>query len=117
MIELVKGNTAVLRHTFYTDYDNLTVANLSGATITTTFKRSKNDLDGSAIFVKTIGSGVTVTGATTGEAETKILPTDTNSLPTAIIYWESVAKLASGDIVRSGVEELQILDNVLKTLP
>jgi len=55
--------------------------NLTDTTMTMTAKWAYEDADGSAVFQKTVGDGITYTDATNGVAQIVILPADTSALP------------------------------------
>lgn len=59
--------------------------NLTGGTLKFTAKWDFTDVDGSAVFQKTIGSGITVTNAAGGLANVTIAASDTTSLPATIV--------------------------------
>lgn len=63
--------------------------NLTGCSIRFTAKWSYSDADGSAVFSRTVGSGITVTNAAGGIATVALAPSNTSSLPasrTDLVY-------------------------------
>ena len=51
---------------------------LTAATISFTAKNDRQDVDGDAVFQKTVGAGITITDATGGDFDVKITSTDSN---------------------------------------
>lgn len=111
---IFKGTSVIIEGTVYQKTDVL--ANLSGSTITVLIKRNHNDSDADALYTKTIGSGVTITDAANGRFDVQILSSETNSLGFNIIYWEALVKLSTGQHIRTGVEEIELVDNLIKVL-
>jgi translation initiation factor 1 (eIF-1/SUI1) len=114
---IIRGRSATIEATIYLDKANGILADLSGATIYTIFKKREEDLDTEKLFEKSIGSGVTVVSATAGTIKTVINPVDTNSLTVKKIVYETVAKLADGTLIGNGVKTIEIYGNVRKILP
>jgi hypothetical protein len=115
---IIRGRSATIEATIYRDKDNSIIADLTGATsITLTAKKREEDLDTEALFVKSVGSGVTVISATAGRANVQIDAADTNSLTLKKIVYEIVAKLSDGTIIGNGVRTVEVFGNVKKTLP
>lgn len=116
--QIIRGRTAKIVSQFWLDKDNGIVADLTGATIKCLIKASPRDADADALITKqTGGSGITITSASGGTCETVLLPTDT-AIPASYnkVYFEVVAKLADGSLIGSGVDDIDVLGNVLKTL-
>lgn len=88
---------------------NGAVYDITGAAIYFTAKWNYTDEDGSAVFQKSIGSGISVTSAVNGRFTVTISPTDTSSLPNGKhqLLWDcqmvtsqgSIYTLASGYLV------------------
>jgi hypothetical protein len=76
------------------------VYSLVGSSMWFTAKYSYSDPDSSAVFQKTIGSGITLTDAVNGKATVLILPTDTSGLANAkvMLVYDLQVKDASGNI-------------------
>ena len=87
-LEIVKGATARIRATVYTD-DGITLANLTGATLTAIFKKNARDLDADALFTNTPA----VVSAGDGTTETTVTAAQTNDLSYPVLYFELVGKL------------------------
>lgn len=117
MMQIIKGSTGKLTHTFYSYWSGQESssirANLAGATITTYFKARSSDPDTAILLTK---SG-TVTDAVNGLAETALAASDTNALSYTKMVRETIAKLADGVTYIREVEEFELLANVKKTLP
>ena len=110
-LEIVKGATARIRATVYTD-DGITVANLTGATLTAIFKKNARDLDADALFTVVPA----ILNAGDGTIEGTIAASQTNDLSYPVLYFELVAKLSDGSFIRSGVVEMALVPIALKTL-
>ena len=108
---IIKGATARLRATVYTD-DGVTAANIAGASITIIFKKNARDLDSAALFSIT----PTVLSAGDGTIEGELTAAQTNDLSYPVLYFEIIAKLSGGSFIRSGEQELRLCTNVLKVL-
>jgi hypothetical protein len=115
-MKVVKGQSFRLISNIYLD-ELLTPADLAGSAISVMFKAKYSDLDSSALFTKTIGNGVTVTDAANGVCETVVTAQNTNGLSYSKIYYEVRAILSDGTVVRGGVEALELLPNLIVTLP
>ncbi len=91
--------------------------NLTNGTLKFTAKWDLIDADGSAVFQKTIGSGITVTNASQGQANIVISPTDTSTLPFNIVNLNYDLKYtdASGNIFITLLGLLNITPNVTQT--
>jgi uncharacterized protein YbjT (DUF2867 family) len=82
---------------------------LAGCALYFTGKNKYTDADASAIFQKTIGSGITVTNPTQGLFTIALVPADTTAIPKAktILVWDlqlvnSAGKrytIASGNLI------------------
>jgi hypothetical protein len=116
-MRIIKGSSIKISGTAYLDQDETQVADLTGATIEFIVKRRVDDADGSALFTKTIGSGVTVVSAVAGTYTITISPSDTNSLLDRVIYRETVIKLSGGGVIRNGRNELNLYENLKSALP
>lgn len=114
-MKIVKGSTIRINSVVYSD-NGITVASIVGATITAMFKKSHTDLDSAAVLVKTVGSGVTITDGVNGACETLLAAADTNGLSYTRLYFELLVKLSNGEHIRSGITELELEPNVVKTL-
>jgi hypothetical protein len=115
-MELIKGQSAKVQATVYSYWSGQAatsvLANLVGATIKTYIKERESDADSAALL--TING--TVTDGPNGLCESAITAAQTNTLSFTRLVIETVAKLAGGDYIRSGVEPLILLPNVGKTL-
>ena len=110
-LEIVKGATAQIQATVYTD-DRITPANLTGASITIIFKKNARDLDSAALFSITPA----ILSAGDGTIEGELTAAQTNDLSYPVLYFEIIAKLSGGSFIRSGEQELRLCTNVLKVL-
>lgn len=107
---IVKGATIKIQATVYED-DLITPANLTGADIQIMFKKNARDLDANALFSVT----PSILSAGNGTIEGVVAASQTNDLSFKIIYFEIVAKIGTV-FIRSGIEELELEEHVLKTL-
>lgn len=114
-MKLVRGTSAVIQSTVYID-ECKTVADLTGANIVVMFKKNHNDKDTEALYTKTIGTGVVVVDAINGRFDTQLLASETNGLSLSYLYFEAQVKLASGQYIRTGVEQIVLVDNLIKQL-
>lgn len=115
-MNIVKGSTFKLKHTVYADFDSLSPADITAATISVMFKKNEQDPDSGALFTKAVGSGVTITNGSGGLCETVVAATDTNSLSLSRLYFEILVKTSSGDHIRSGIERIEMDVKLIKTL-
>lgn len=115
-MRIIKGASFKLQHTVYSDLELLLPTNITGATISTMFKKNIQDLDSSALFTKTVGAGVTITDGLNGLCETIVNATDTDNLSFDKLYFEILVKLPSGDYIRSGIEYVEVSQKLIKVL-
>lgn len=115
MERIVKGRHAKIISTFYLDYKSKLTASLTGSTIKAMFKNNPHDADADALLTKLIGTGITITG-TDYICETLLTGAETVLFYNNKIYFEIVAKLAEGTLISEGVEELNVVPNLLKTV-
>lgn len=113
---IIRGSTVTIQATVYTDQSKQTVANLTSATIFCIVKKRSEDLDTEALFSKSVGSGITIVGATTGRCDIVFTATDTNT-QLKQLYYEIVVKLSDGTVIRNGINEIKMYGNVRKVLP
>jgi hypothetical protein len=114
--EVVKGSTVKIESTVYSDIDLNLAVSITGSTITVLVKKSPNDLDAVALLTKTIGTGVTIIDGPAGRFDTLLAASELNDLSYSSIYFESLCKLSTGEHIRSGIEEIVIRPNLIKTL-
>jgi hypothetical protein len=116
MATIVKGSSFDILATVYSNWTGdtatSTLANLTGATIQAYFKNRQGDLDSAAVFNK-VGS---IVSAVDGTLKVTVAASDTNGLSQQKLYYEVVVKMADGTFIRTGVVELFLDGNVLKTL-
>jgi hypothetical protein len=112
---ITKGTSLTIQSTVYTD-NLVTKANLTGATVTALFKKRFDDTDANALLTKSVGTGVTLSDPTVGRCDVALLASETNDLSYGSIFFEILVKLASGQYIRSGIEEIVLEQNVVKTL-
>lgn len=96
--EMIRGDTEWL-DTTATQADGITALDLTGATIHCTAKLNPGDAD-PGHFQKTnaTGGGITVTNATGGVMETKIVKADTSGLTTTTtLFWDIQVTTAAGN--------------------
>ena len=85
-LEMVREDTKIYEYTATRVTDpttnplTTTPLVLTSATIRFTAKHDLQDSDADAVFQKTTSSGITITGASTGEFNVKISPSDTADL-------------------------------------
>ena len=109
-MKVVRGRTLIIESTVYA-YRPL-VANLAGATVQTMFKINARDADVDALYDKT----ATITDALGGVCQTVLSAAETLTLTQDKVFVEVVAKLSDGTFIGSGITELEVEGNVLKTL-
>ena len=107
---MIKGSTLKIQATIYED-DEITPANLTGANITIMFKKNARDLDANALFSVT----PSIISAGDGTIEGIVAASQTNDLSFKVLYFEIVAKIGT-TFIRSGIQELELEEHVLKTL-
>lgn len=112
---LIKGQSATIQSTVYTD-DGNQKANLTSATITFMLKANPTDLDSQALLTKNVGTGVTIINPTEGICSILLTASDTNTLSYQSLYFEILVKLSTGAYIRTGIEELILNKNLIKTL-
>jgi hypothetical protein len=112
MERLVKGSSAKFVGTVYLDNAKTILASLIGATVKLYVKARATDTDANALF--TVNGSVTSTQLATYEAA--ITAANTNSLQYNKIFGEVVIKLNDGTFIRTGVVEIALDENVMKTL-
>jgi len=118
-MKFTRGQTEKFLAQFYLDYDAGIVAPITGATIKCLFKYDPRDLDGASGVVtkQTGGSGVVITDGPNGICEVTVAAADFNNVQVNKLYMECVAKLIDGSYLRGdGIQEVEILGNVVKTL-
>lgn len=95
---LVRGDSYEM--TFEVKDRNEVVINMTGYTVWMTAKNYISDVDLSAVFQKTLSSGITLTNATLGQVRVVLSPTDTSSLGdvTSYLHYDIQMKNGSGQI-------------------
>lgn len=89
--------------------------NITGATVLKfMLKRSDGDLDANALITKTLSAGVTITGASTGEAEAALTAADLETIPSAV-YAEAMV-IVGGVVVRTATYYVTFVTNVIKAI-
>ncbi len=94
-----------------------TVYPLVGVKMWFTAKNSYNDPDSSAVFQKTIGSGIVITNTTLGLATVTIDPTDTYGLPSSktLLVYDLQVEDASGNVYTVASGNLIVLPDVTRS--
>lgn len=116
MIEraFIRGSSLTIEATVYTDQTKTVAADITGATIYCIVKKRSEDLDGEALFSKSVGSGITIVDATAGRCNVAFTATDTN-ITIKQCYYEIVVELQDGvTVIRNGVNEVRVCGNVRK---
>lgn len=112
-MEVIKGETLNIKSKVYLDVDQRLLANCTGSTSTMMVKAREGDSDASAIITKA-GS---ISDGPNGEISFSFSAAETLALPSYHkVVFEIVVKLADGTFIRTGVDDLYLLSNVLKTL-
>lgn len=114
--EVVKGSTVAIQSTVYADIDNTIPADITGADITVLVKKLASDPDSATLITKVVGGGVTITSGPEGLCETILSALDMNNLSYNSVFYEILVNLATGVYIRSGVEEIVLKPNLIKTL-
>lgn len=93
--------------------------NLTGCSIRMTAKYDPTDLDASKVFVRTVGSGITVASPTTGIAAVALTAANTSSLPAAPVnlYYDIQVTDGSSNIFTVVSGTLQVLPDISITTP
>lgn len=91
--------------------------NVAGCLIWFSGKRSVADGDVDAVFMKTLGGGVTVTDAANGLVTVTLSPTDTETLPSSrvILDWDLQVKTAGGAIYTVALGKLTVFPDVTRS--
>jgi hypothetical protein len=113
---MIKGASFQIVGVVYQDQNRLVVQDITTASVTVVFKKSANDTDAQALFTRSIGSGVILSDPTNGIFTCDVTASSTNNLSYQTIYWEAVV-VVGATVIRTGIKELVIDGNVLKTLP
>ena len=114
MSKIIRGQTVKIRSVVWADYDAKIPADITGATITTMFKKNPRDLDADALFSKTVGSGVTIIDGPNGVCETLLTKANTLTFSNKVSF-ETEAILSDGvTSIRSGILTLEVEGNVKK---
>lgn len=116
MITVIKGQTVKINSTVYTDQDKNLRANITGATVSVMLKKSYSDSDSAKLLEKTTIAGVVITSGSDGTLQTVISAADLIAISYNKVYFEILVKMIDGSYIRSGVEEMEIRANVIKTL-
>lgn len=116
MKTIIAGRDVIINATVYTDLDNLIAANLTGAAVRVQFKFRPKDRDDKAVLTLNIGSGVTVISPTAGTVQIKLSAVQAALFTEPLIYFEVVSKLADSTYISSGVEAIEVKENLIKTL-
>ena len=112
----IRGSSITIQATVYTDQTKTVAADITSATIFCIVKKRPEDLDSEAIFSKSVGSGITIVTPLAGRCDISFSASDTN-LIFKQVYYEIVVKLASGTVIRNGINEIKVYGNVRKVLP
>ena len=112
----IRGSSITIQATVYTDQTKTVAADITSATIFCIVKKRPEDLDTEAIFNKSVGSGITIVTPLAGRCDISFSASDTN-LIFKQVYYEIVVKLASGTVIRNGINEIKVYGNVRKVLP
>lgn len=110
--EVKKGTSFRIHSVIY--QDELTLANLVGATATAMLKKDATDPDASAVASYTIGSGIQDAGNSI--LVTTIPASATNNLSFQKLFFEILVKLADGTFIRSETDEINLKRNIVNTL-
>ena len=113
-MKAIKGASFKLKTTAYGETG--LVQSIVGATITTSVKKNISDLDNAALFTKTVGTGVVITDGINGVCETSVNASDTNAISQAKIFFEVLIKLADGVTYIREKGEIELEQNIIKTL-
>lgn len=114
---IVRGATVTINATVWLDKKNKIPMPLAGnGGIKTIVKKNPRDVDADALFVKSLGAGIAILDAPNGQIQIVFTAADTNVIAQNRIYYETIAKLADGSFNRSGIDELEVEGNALKTL-
>lgn len=91
--------------------------NLTNGTLKFTAKWDLIDSDASAVFQKSIGSGITITNASQGQVNIVISPTDTSTLPfnTVNLNYDLKYTDSIGNIFTTLLGLINITSNVTQT--
>jgi hypothetical protein len=112
---ITKGQTTILESVVYTN-NGLATANLTSASVSFMVKKNVADLDAEALITKSVGSGIVITDAVNGVLQITLNASDTNDLSYQSLFFEILVKLSNGTYIRTGMEELIINRNLIKTL-
>ena len=112
----IRGSSLTIESTIYTDQTKTQAADITGATIFCIVKKRPEDLDSEALFSKSVGSGITIVTPLAGRCDIEFTPSDTN-ITLKQCYYETVAKLTTGKVIRNGINEVRVYGNVRKALP
>lgn len=111
--KVVRGDTLDFKVTVK---EGATPMNLTG--LLDAWMTAKSDIthtDANAVFVKRLGTGITVTNATGGEMKVKVAPADTNSLaPGLKLYYDLQIKTSASDIYTLATGTLTIIADVTR---
>jgi hypothetical protein len=114
---MTRGDNATLTLTVT---QNGAAFNLTGCSIRMVAKRAYSDADGSAVFVRTVGSGITITDATNGIASITIAPNNTSGLPRGyrtILVYDVQVTTGTGSVFTVIDGELVVKPDVAETTP
>lgn len=106
----IRGRDIVIESQVFLDRNIPLLADLTGATLKALVKESHRDTDAQALFVLT---PITI-GA--GWMKTVISSTQSNAITQDRVYLETMAILADGTVIGSGIDCLEIEGNVIKDL-
>ena len=110
MLSVTRRDDKVFTFYFYDEDGN--AVDLTGATLFTTVKQNKEDLDASAKISTTLA---VVAPATAGKATWTLVPADTQYLA-GIYFWDVQMKTAAGKIVTLINDYIEILaDTTIRT--
>lgn len=90
---------------------------LIGVQMWFTAKNSLNDPDSAAVFQKTVGSGIVITGPTLGQATITILPADTAGLPSSktLLVYDLQIEDSNGQVYTAASGNLIVVPDVTRS--
>ena len=92
--DLFTGEDKTLTFTIY-QADGVTAQNLTGWSLSYTWKRQLSDADSAAVLTKTTSAGIALTDPVNGICTVSIADTDTDAV-TARTYWHELKRTDAG---------------------
>ncbi len=101
------GEDKTLTFTIY-QADGVTAQNITGWSLSYTWKRNMGDADSAAVLVKTTSAGIALTTPASGICTVTVADTDTDAM-TAHTYWHELKRTDAGSetVLTTGTVVLQ----------